>query len=178
MRRLRGIVYFLYAMAMWTAVERSQELKHLTRRRIPGRRLVNLEARQSVRLDQVITPSATPGSARRSTTASGDRGGFVIANRSRNRDAVCTSRTCLWRARVVIHCWLRAFTDALPKRTVERNDERDKAEERRSNTDAWFCREGALGTDLTRAGYKVDKTCVVPARRRWQMLSPPAPHQD
>jgi hypothetical protein len=41
-----------------------------------------------------------------------------------------------------------------------------------------FVGKARLGTDPTRAGYKVDKTCVVPARRRWQMLSPPAPHQD
>jgi hypothetical protein len=135
-------------------------VKHGTQRRMPGRRLVNLEARQSVRLDQVITPSTTPVSARRSTTTSGDRGGFVIANRSRHHDAVWTWRMCLWRARVVIHCWLRALTETFTKRTLGRNDEGDEAAESKAESGFTVLSGGRVGHGPRRAGEKVDKTCV------------------
>ena len=104
---------------------RSQGTRQTRRSVVRSRRLVNKEARQSVRLDQVITPSATPAAGAPINHGLRRLGaGFVVANRSRHHDAVCTRRRGLWRARVVIHCWRRASI------APGRNDERDEAGER------------------------------------------------
>lgn len=70
------------------------------------------EAWQSVRLDQVITPSATPAGARADQPQpQGMPGsGFVVGRRSRHRDARCVlgvAATVSGVLVIVIHCWAR-----------------------------------------------------------------------